>query len=145
MKNNFKIGLLIFSFIMCSSFVLHKFYVSVTQIDYVPNKKRIEITSRIFIDDLEIFLLSLYKKFNNPYRKFEEYLEIRQSLNGKIMSADELDICAMFLKNSIGLKKIINSHTYIIPDPFLQNIFDDMYFNKEIKVKLKYESKFIFS
>ena len=99
----------------------------------------------IFIDDLEIFLLSLYKKFNNPYRKFEEYLEIRQSLNGKIMSADELDICAMFLKNSIGLKKIINSHTYIIPDPFLQNIFDDMYFNKEIKVKLKYESKFIFS
>ena len=58
-------------------------------------------------------------------------------------SADELDICAMFLKNSIGLKKIINSHTYIIPDPFLQNIFDDMYFNKVIKVKLKYESKFI--
>ena len=99
----------------------------------------------IFIDDLEIFLLSLYKKFNNPYRKFEEYLEIRQSLNGKIMSADELDICAMFLKNSIGLKKLINNHTYIIPDPLLQNIFDEMYFNKEIKIKLKYESKFITS
>lgn len=97
----------------------------------------------IFIDDLEIFLLSLYRKFNNPYRKFEEYLEIRQSLNGKIMSADELDICAMFLKNSIELKKLINNHTYIIPDPLLQNIFDKMYFDKEIKVKLKYESKFI--
>jgi hypothetical protein len=92
----------------------------------------------IFIDDLEIFLLSLYKKFNNPYRKFEEYLEIRQSLNGKIMSADELDICAIFLKNSIGLKKLINDNTVIIPDPLLQNIFDEMYFKKEINVKLKY-------
>jgi hypothetical protein len=59
------------------------------------------------------------------------------------MSADELDICAMFLKNSIELKKLINNHTYIIPDPLLQNIFDKMYFDKEIKVKLKYESKFI--
>ncbi|MFI0425321.1 MAG: NERD domain-containing protein [Flavobacterium sp.] len=97
----------------------------------------------IFIDDLEIFLLSLNKKFNNPYRKFEEYLEIRQLLNGKIMSADELDICAMFLKNSIELKKIINNHSFIIPDPLLQDVFDKMYFGKEIKVKLKYESKFI--
>ena len=39
--------------VLLSSFAWHKFYVSVTQIDYVPNKKRIEITHRIFIDDLE--------------------------------------------------------------------------------------------
>lgn len=97
----------------------------------------------IFIDDLEIFLLSLYKKFNNPYRKFEEYLEIRQSLNGKIMSADELDICALFLKNSIEFKKLIDDDVFIIPDPLLQNIFDEMYFKKEINVKSKYRPKFL--
>jgi hypothetical protein len=65
MKNNFKIGLLIFCLIVCSSFALHKFYVSVTQIDYVPNKKRIEITSRIFIDDLEKALTKKHQKKPN--------------------------------------------------------------------------------
>ena len=45
--------LLLFAVLFLSSFSAHKFYVSVTQIDYVPSKKRVEITSRIFIDDLE--------------------------------------------------------------------------------------------
>ena len=48
--------------VLLSSFAWHKFYVSVTQIDYVPNKKRIEITHRIFIDDLEKALEKKYKK-----------------------------------------------------------------------------------
>ena len=48
--------------VLLSSFAWHKFYVSVTQIDYVPNKKRIEITYRIFIDDLEKALEKKYKK-----------------------------------------------------------------------------------
>ena len=42
----------LFLVVLLSSFAWHKFYVSVTQIDFVPNKKRVEITSRIFIDDL---------------------------------------------------------------------------------------------
>jgi hypothetical protein len=48
--------------VLLSSFAWHKFYVSVTQIDYVSNKKRIEITHRIFIDDLEKALEKKYKK-----------------------------------------------------------------------------------
>jgi len=36
-----------------ASFAIHKFYVSVTQVDFIENKKRVEITTRIFIDDLE--------------------------------------------------------------------------------------------
>lgn len=48
--------------VILSSFTWHKFYVSVTQIDYVANKKRIEITHRIFIDDLEKALEKKYKK-----------------------------------------------------------------------------------
>lgn len=35
-----------------SSMVPHKFYTSIYQINYVPQKKMIQITSRIFIDDL---------------------------------------------------------------------------------------------
>ena len=65
MKKSYKIIFLFFCFALCSSFVAHKFYVSVTQIDYVPNKKRIEITSRIFIDDFEKALTKKYKKKPN--------------------------------------------------------------------------------
>jgi hypothetical protein len=35
-----------------SSMAVHKFYTSIYQINYVPQKKMIQITSRIFIDDL---------------------------------------------------------------------------------------------
>ena len=54
--------LLLFAVLFLSSFSAHKFYVSVTQIDYVPSKKRVEITSRIFIDDLEKGLTKKYNK-----------------------------------------------------------------------------------
>ena len=50
MKKSLLLG---FAILFLSSFAVHKFYVSVTQVDYVPSKKRIEITSRIFIDDFE--------------------------------------------------------------------------------------------
>ena len=34
----------------------HKFYVSVTQVDYIAERGELQITSRIFIDDLERLL-----------------------------------------------------------------------------------------
>jgi hypothetical protein len=40
--------LLLFAVLFLSSFSAHKFYVSVTQIDYVSSKKRIEITHQNF-------------------------------------------------------------------------------------------------
>ncbi len=46
--------------ILFSGFEIHKFYVGVFQVDYSANKKSFQITSRIFIDDLEI---ALEKKF----------------------------------------------------------------------------------
>lgn len=53
----------IFVVILLMSFsVLHKFYVSVTQIDYNQKKERVEISSRIFIDDLEHVLEKKYKQ-----------------------------------------------------------------------------------
>lgn len=45
----FVFTLLMFSL---SSWAVHKFYTSIYQINYVPQKKMIQITSRIFIDDL---------------------------------------------------------------------------------------------
>lgn len=44
------------------SAAMHKYYVSVFQLTYVPAKKEIQMTSRIFIDDLEAALVKKYKK-----------------------------------------------------------------------------------
>ncbi len=38
----------------------HKYYVSVTQVDYIKEKKAIQMTSRIFIDDFERLLQERY-------------------------------------------------------------------------------------
>lgn len=43
---------LFFLTISLSSFEMHKFYVAIFQVQFVPEKKRIQITSRIFLDDL---------------------------------------------------------------------------------------------
>jgi hypothetical protein len=44
------------------SFGIHKFYVSIYQINYAPEKKMLQITSRIFSDDLNEVLHKHYNK-----------------------------------------------------------------------------------
>ncbi|WP_345276832.1 DUF6702 family protein [Litoribaculum gwangyangense] len=39
---------------------LHKYYISVTQINYIQEKQSVQITSRIFIDDFENLLRERY-------------------------------------------------------------------------------------
>jgi hypothetical protein len=62
-----KLGLLLI-FLTLSSFA-HKFYVSIWQINFAPGKQRLEITSRIFADDLNN---ALKAKFNQPFNLGEK-------------------------------------------------------------------------
>lgn len=86
----------------------------------------------VSIDDLEIFLKTLNFKFNNPSRRFAEFLEFRELLNDRLFARDELDVCAMYLQNPVSFKNLCESNEHIIPDPLLQGYFDDLYFNKNI-------------
>lgn len=45
-----------------SAFSIHKFYMGIFQLNYAPEKKMLEITSRIFIDDLNKALEKKYKR-----------------------------------------------------------------------------------
>ena len=59
-------------FVMLASFgVLHKFYVSVTQVDFNEKKSRVEISTRIFIDDLEKTLEKKHHQKLNLSTKIE--------------------------------------------------------------------------
>ena len=62
MKKFFQYSFLIILFFGLSSMALHKFYVAIYQINYVPQKKMIQITSRIFLDDLNDALENKYHK-----------------------------------------------------------------------------------
>lgn len=47
-------------FFLCSFNTLHKYYVSITQIEFVEEQQSVQIISRIFIDDFESVLRKRY-------------------------------------------------------------------------------------
>lgn len=133
-----KIALLVFFVLFLSSFAVHKFYVSVTQIDYVPSKKRVEITSRIFIDDLE---KGINKRFNKKVNltstkelpEAEELIKtylkekIKVSINKKSQNieflAREVEGDVLILYTKIAISKKIN--TFEIYNSLLTEVYAD--------------------
>ncbi len=91
----------------------------------------------IYVDDLETFLKTLYIKSNNPSRKFYEFLEHRELLHERLITNDELDVCAMFLQNPKHFKELCASEYVVFTDPTLQNYFDKLYFDKKLKFKIE--------
>ncbi len=85
-----------------------------------------------YIDDFETFLLTLKKLRNNHIKSFIEFLKLRESFHERLLAQDELDVCAIYLKNPAKFKKLANSDLYIVPDPTLQNYFDQLYYSKKI-------------
>jgi len=61
MKNAIKISILFLVIPLLSSFTSHKFYLSVTEINYSEKDTSIQLLSRIFIDDLEELLNERYE------------------------------------------------------------------------------------
>ena len=60
MSKYFRFLLILVLFVSFTSMGIHKFYMAIYQIDYVPQKKRIQITSRIFVDDLNAAIEKKY-------------------------------------------------------------------------------------
>jgi hypothetical protein len=65
MKRGFKGAVFLLLFLGLTSMSVHRFYVAIYQIDFVPQKKRLEITTRIFMDDLNDAVTKAYKKSTN--------------------------------------------------------------------------------
>lgn len=51
-----KLGLLFIGVFSALIAFAHPFYVSITSVDYNPSKKRVEVSCRLFYDDLEVAL-----------------------------------------------------------------------------------------
>lgn len=129
---------LLFVMLFLCSFSVHKFYVSVMQIDHVPSKKRVEITSRIFIDDLEKALTKKYNKNINLTSSrelpdadvlIEGYLKekVKIFINNKPQNitflARELEGDVLILYTKIAISKKIN--TFEIYNSLLTEVYQD--------------------
>ncbi len=88
--NRFALTLTAVVFFLCTSFTAHKFYVSITQINYSEKDHSLQITSRLFIDDIERTLNDRYgldtklatpKELENTNIYLEKYFKTRFKVN----------------------------------------------------------------
>lgn len=101
--------LLIFGIIslLLMSFSGHKFYTSICKIDYNVPKKRLEITTRIFIDDINLAISEKYNRKSN------------------IVSDNETTEDIDFLKKYISEKLTVTVNGKPVPIRFLSKEIED--------------------
>lgn len=116
-----------------TSAAVHKFYVGVFQMEYVPAKKQVQLTSRLFIDDVEATLNKKYgKRFYFSSKQelpgAEEYLKkylaekMEISINGKVQpvkflgreTEDDVLICYFTIPASAEVKSIKVSNAVLM-------------------------------
>lgn len=133
--NKFKIYSITLLFISLTAFTFHKFYVGVFQIDYFKEKKSIQITTRIFIDDFEKVLHNKYNKHFYITTKdevadanqfIEKYLQekLKITVNNKAQNfslllkeqEDNVLICYLKIKFSDKIKSLNITNNVLIEE-----------------------------
>lgn len=116
----------------------HEFYVSVTQVEFVKEKQSVQITTRIFIDDLEALLqerydgkiiLNISKKEESIDTHIEKYLKskLRININNAPVSfkflgkeyEDDIVYCYMEIND------IVEISSFNITNLILFDLFED--------------------
>ncbi|MBZ4036951.1 hypothetical protein K6T82_19445 [Flavobacterium sp. 17A] len=134
MKNKLVYCLLAVVFVLSSAFTFHKFYVGVFQVNYAAEKKMLQITSRIFIDDLNNAMEKKYHKktFVGTSKEtqadidlFKKYLSENFSIkvNGqsktitylsKEIEADDVLVCYSRITNIDKFKTLEITNTMLV-------------------------------
>lgn len=77
------------------------------------------------LDDLEIFLLTMMAQKKVP-QALVDFLLVRETLHGKLICSDELEVCGAFLEGKLK-QQFIDRHNYIALAPGMGDIFDKQY------------------
>lgn len=99
------------------------------------------------LDDLEIFILTMIAQ-KKTTKDFIDFLLMRETLHGKLVCSDELEICGGFLIGKLKQKQVERA-TAIATVPDLGDIFDQQYrktmgFKNEKYLYEKQSGKFLF-
>ena len=147
-----KIFLLIVILPLMAFSAFHKYYISVTQVDYIQEKQSVQITTRIFIDDFEKVLRARYnenivlagKEETKEANKYiETYLrsKIRVRINDKDMNLIfigkeyDIDIIQCYIEiQDVTLVKSIE-----VTNEVLFDLFEDQ--QNMIKTKINSKQK----
>lgn len=128
----------------------HKYYISVTEVDYIEKKQSVQLTTRIFIDDFEKVLRERYDENlvlggKNESQNVDKYIEtylkdkIKVNINGKDMNlifiGKEYDMDIMQCYIEIDKVKKINSIE------ITNQVLFDLYDEQQNMVKTKINSK----
>lgn len=74
-------------------------------------------------DDLEVFFLTMIRQKKSP-RFLVKFLRMREHLHGKVICADELDICGAYLVGELTQKMAEEENTLVFP-PVFASVFDE--------------------
>lgn len=92
----------------------------------------------VYIDDLEIFLLTLKQNTNNAAVKFSNFLSLRKNMHGRMYAIDELDVCATYLQSPHKFRECLSQNdTFLNFSPHQQADFDKLYWTNKISFKEK--------
>lgn len=99
------------------------------------------------LDDLEVFLLTMKAKGKTPL-DLVNYLLLREELHGRLICADELEVCGAYLSGKFTEKDLEGEEVFVAT-PDLASIFDDQYqkglgFKNEKLLAEKKSEKYIF-
>jgi len=125
MKRRVVVPFLLFFVFSMSSFAVHKFYMAIFQINYAPEKKMLQITERIFVDDINKALERKYQKktFLGSDKESAESVELLKKylsqnftikVNGQVKSMNflskEMDgdvlVCYLSMKDIPKIKSL---------------------------------------
>jgi len=125
--------LILFTFLLFSSFALHKYYVSVTEITYKKDANQLEIIMRVFPDDIENVIHDEYEieadlskretkefLYRYIYEKFHLWTG-EGELAYEILGTTEKDD---FLVILLQAETPENMHEIIVKNTILQDMFE---------------------
>ncbi|PKA99309.1 hypothetical protein B0O79_3015 [Flavobacteriaceae bacterium MAR_2009_75] len=151
---NFRKALLILILPLFAFAAAHKFYVSVTNVNYSEKDRAIQITSRIFIDDMNRLMMARYDidaelDTEKESKLADEYLEkyVRSkfvvSLNGQPIQYNfigkkyDADVMICYIEVAdVNLKEL---KSVAIENEILTDLFDDQ--QNVVHINIKDEKK----
>lgn len=80
-----------FSVLLLIQSIIHPFYISLTEIKYNPKEKSLEISQKIFREDLEVALTNQYKTKVN-FLTPENKVDLEKKIKKYILENNEIDI-----------------------------------------------------
>jgi hypothetical protein len=132
---------------------IHKYYISVTQINFVEDQQSVQIVSRIFIDDFENLLRQRYDENitlagNNESKMVEQYMErylkekiiikINNELSDIVFIGREYE--SDIVKCYMEVENIKDISVFEISNKVLFDLYEDQQNIIKTKINLKQKS-----